>query len=569
LKDVTPETAPRIAEGLRDAINTGELSHADIVSYSEIVGVEVPSAYALADISIMDPTVKTIDASKFMELRDLHGDKDYNRRVSTAASLLRAAVKRGGGTFDVGTMNNVTSGYAVARNKSGIRLDTKPMTKAIRALNKGKLSAADKKAIDKAEQTIFAILLKNKEELGISPEEGVTTTAGAWIKTARTPTKKGDELEEVLELHFEISDVYDKDKYSEEDVIEIAKQERQEGIMDLDQVDSGDIEGAFIPTGFEGTADYLDTDEVLEESKEEWDKAKKEAAEKAALEEKTRMDSISDLLMETGDDGPENVIRQLRMAADPNDPFKYQKGVQDDIRTVEQEIEKLEIMKKNFERSYPEGEGKDLILAEFDRILAEKRSGEVQERRPTRRDEDEDQAQALQERLQAAAPRQEVVVPDPIDAEMDDVEFEQAINNLRDPIKNSALVDTEGKAIVDEEGNPTFDLGFDKEELDKANEKVKGVTDKLVNDLIEDLKIPLQGAELLVNPEDGTPRTDLDKSDQRELRRLETNRRVAVRIALQNAVNKISIINLPEKEEQIEEIEEQGNQAVEDLTDDE
>ena len=226
-------------------------------------------------------------------------------------------------------------------------------------------------------------------------------------------------------------------------------------------------------------------------------------------------------------------------------------------------------MKRNFERSYEDGPNKDRILAEFDRILAEKRSGESPERIPARRTEDEEQAQALQERLQAAAPRQEVVVPDPIDAEMDDVEFEQAINNLRDPIRESALVDTEGKAIVDEEGNPTFDLGFDKEELDKANEKVKGVTDKLVNDLIEDLKIPLQGAELLVNLEDGTPRTDLDKSDKRELRRLETNRRVAVRIALQNAVNKISIINLPEKEEQIEEIEEQGNQAVEDLTDDE
>ena len=200
--------------------------------------------------------------------------------------------------------------------------------------------------------------------------------------------------------------------------------------------------------------------------------------------------------------------------------------------------------------------------------VSQSRSGESPERIPARRTEDEEQAQALQERLQAAAPRQEVVVPDPIDAEMDDVEFEQAINNLRDPIRESALVDTEGTAILDEEGNPTFDLGFDKEELDKANDKVKGVTDKLVNDLIEDLKIPLQGAELLVN-EDGTPRDDLGTREKRELRRLQTNRRVAVRVALQNAVNKISIINLPEKEEQIEEIEEQGNQAVEDLTDDE
>ena len=344
--------------------------------------------------------------------------------------------------------------------------------------------------------------------------------------------------------------------------------------MDLDQVDSGDIEGAFIPTGFDGTADYLDTDEVLKESNAAWKEAKKKAAKKAAQEEKTRMDSISDLMKKKK---AKPVIDQLRRAADPNDPFKYQKGVQEDIRTVEQEIEKLENMKKNFERSYEDGPEKDLILAEFDKILAEKRSGDSPERTPARRTDDQEDAERIEERLQAAAPRQEVVVPDPIDAEMDDVEFEQAINNLRDPIKNSALVDTEGKAIVDEEGNPTFDLGFDKEELDKANDKVKGVTDKLVNDLIEDLKIPLKGlkrGEFEYTDEDvkefaETPLEGLNKSEIAVLKRAQANRRTTVRVALQNAVNKISIINLPEKEEQIEEIEEQGNQAVEDLTDDE
>ena len=279
------------------------------------------------------------------------------------------------------------------------------------------------------------------------------------------------------------------------------------------------------------------------------------------------MDSISDLLMEKDS---KKVIEQLRDAADPNNPFKYQKGVQNDIRSIEDEIEKLEIMKRNFERSYEDGPNKDRILAEFDRILAEKRSGEVQERRPRRRDEadvPETDTDAPTEPAVVAAPRQEVVVPDPIDAEMDDVEFEQAINNLRDPIRDSALVDTEGKAIVDEEGNPTFDLGFDKEELDKANDKVKGVTDKLVNDLIEDLNIPLQGVDGLLK-DDGTPLDNLDTTEKRELRRAETMRRLAVRMALQDATNKIRINNLPEKEEQIEEIEEQGNQAVEELTDD-
>ena len=564
LKDVTPETAPRIAEGLRDAINTGELSHGDIVSYSEIVGVDVPSAHALADISVMDPTLEDVSDSTFMALQDLHSDKGYNTRVDSVASLLTAAIKRGGGTFDVGTMNNVTSGFAVSKNKSGIKV---PMTKAIRALAKGKLSPSDKKAVDKVLRDMYSVMAKAQQDLGDDPERGVKTVLGAWIKTSRKTDSKGT-LQEVLELHFEVSDVYDKDKWDKDDVVAIALQENQEGIMDLDQVDSGDIEGAYISTGLGSSrAEYLDPDGDVELTQyhEDWKAATAESAKAQKEAEKANMDSISDLLMEKDS---KKVIQQLRDAADPDNPFKYQKGVQNDIRNVEDEIEKLEIMKRNFERSYEDGPNKDRILAEFDRILAEKRSGESPERIPARRTEDEEQAQALQERLQAAAPRQEVVVPDPIDAEMDDVEFEQAINNLRDPIRESALVDTEGTAILDEEGNPTFDLGFDKEELDKANDKVKGVTDKLVNDLIEDLKIPLQGAELLVN-EDGTPRDDLGTREKRELRRLQTNRRVAVRVALQNAVNKISIINLPEKEEQIEEIEEQGNQAVEDLTDDE
>ena len=42
----------------------------------------------------------------------------------------------------------------------------------------------------------------------------------------------------------------------------------------------------------------------------------------------------------------------------------------------------------------------------------------------------------LQERLEeAAAATQEVAIPDPIDGEMDDPEFEQAIIDLRDPIR--------------------------------------------------------------------------------------------------------------------------------------
>jgi pyruvate dehydrogenase complex dehydrogenase (E1) component len=118
---------------------------------------------------------------------------------------------------------------------------------------------------------------------------------------------------------------------------------------------------------------------------------------------------------------------------------------------------------------------------------------------------------------------------------------------------------------VDEAGTPTFDLGFDKEEFDKANKKVKGVTDKLVNDLIEDLNIPLQGVDELLE-EDGTLRPDLDKDEMKDIRSARASRRVAVKKALQNAANKIKINNLPD-EEQIEEIVEQGNQAVEDLTD--
>ena len=43
------------------------------------------------------------------------------------------------------------------------------------------------------------------------------------------------------------------------------QQQRQEGIMDLDQVDSGDIEGAYIPTGLGSSrAEYLDPDVDVE-----------------------------------------------------------------------------------------------------------------------------------------------------------------------------------------------------------------------------------------------------------------------------------------------------------------
>ena len=57
-----------------------------------------------------------------------------------------------------------------------------PMTKAIRALAKGKLSPSDKKAADKVLRDMYSVMAKAQQDLGDDPERGVKTVLGAWIK---------------------------------------------------------------------------------------------------------------------------------------------------------------------------------------------------------------------------------------------------------------------------------------------------------------------------------------------------------------------------------------------------
>jgi transcriptional regulator with XRE-family HTH domain len=555
---MTPETAPRVAEGLRDAMNNGEITSADIVSHSDVVGLDAPSAHALADITDMDPSLEDVSPETYKLKLELHGNKDYVTDRSPIGNILTRALAEGGATLDVSTQNDVTSGWAVSKDKNGFIIKSGKLGKIL-SKPAGARSAGEKKELDSAIAAIWKMIAKNKAEFG-EGEEGIKVALGLWRKRARKKDSKG-QIVEVDELHVDITNVLDKDRYDENAAIDMARQENQEGIMDLAQLDeTGDADDAYTYVG--GSPTYLEVDDPsFTAFDEDWKAAKAAKAKQQKEETKTNLDSVADLLEQDS----KSVISQLRRAADPNDSFKYQKGVQQDIRSVEDEIEKLENMKANFARSYPDGADKERILAAFDDIIGNKRSGEAPELRPQRRDPAEVDADTPEAVQPVAAPRREVVVPDPIDAEMDDVEFEQAINNLRDPIRDSALVDTEGKAIVDEAGTPTFDLGFDKEEFDKANKKVKGVTDKLVNDLIEDLNIPLQGVDELLE-EDGTLRPDLDKDEMKDIRSARASRRVAVKKALQNAANKIKINNLPD-EEQIEEIVEQGNQAVEDLTD--
>ena len=232
----------------------------------------------------MDPSLEDVSPETYKLKLELHGNKDYVTDRSPIGNILTRALAEGGATLDVSTQNDVTSGWAVSKDKNGFIIRSGKLGKIL-SKPAGARSAGEKKELDSAIAAIWKMIAKNKAEFG-EGEEGIKVALGLWRKRARKKDSKG-QIVEVDELHVDITNVLDKDRYDENAAIDMARQENQEGIMDLAQLDeTGDADDAYTYVG--GSPTYLEVDDPsFTAFDEDW---------KAAKAGKTIPDLVSEII---------------------------------------------------------------------------------------------------------------------------------------------------------------------------------------------------------------------------------------------------------------------------------
>lgn len=217
-----------------------------------------------------------------------------NERVDSKSMLARVADPDSGFTIKMATASDATSGWAVSRNGKGI------------AVPASTIFDRDGNITDEGRRLFLAFVERHQGDLfGGGDRDGVSVHVGGWHNP------------DTGMVHFDVTDVYDKDKFSKEDVIDIGKREKQISIADLDEIQlalaDGDWKGhtTTIDTGGDG-GDVIDLRDLEPEL--------------AKLDEALGpIDRPS--LRERVEEGPENVAMLL---AEPIQDLADKHGVQKD-----------------------------------------------------------------------------------------------------------------------------------------------------------------------------------------------------------------------------------------------
>lgn len=156
-------------------------------------------------------------ATGVSSVSDAFGGKSRKRKrhekLNVGGILDRVADPDSGFTLRASTLNEATSGWAIARNGQGVAVPASTMFD-----RNGNVT-------DEGTRLFLAFVDRHAEQLfGKEDEDGKSVHLGGWHNP------------DTGMIHFDVTDVYEKDKFSKFKAMKIGKKEKQISIADLDEI---------------------------------------------------------------------------------------------------------------------------------------------------------------------------------------------------------------------------------------------------------------------------------------------------------------------------------------------
>lgn len=349
---------------------TADVSTTDMFGFGPLSGLDAPTTAALIEMANNPAYADFPDGRAAVEiLTTLQGsfeELDYVKDPSNLSNIIQRAVAQGGATINVAERTDVTSGWAISRNGMGIVIDTDDL-----------IDRRTGKPKPEAMQRIYAIIRKN---LGTESEiDGSKVALGMWREKKRDRRRNadgslakltGDREKDFVEtdvMHVDITDVIPVESMSEEDAIEAGNKMQQKSIANLDNIDSGNWNDAFINLNPMNNPDLLDeaTDTDIQDGQKEY----KQVLKKAAVT-RTEPVSLPEMLSILDD---QMIRKELDELVDPESSMvlpRARKNQQGTAAYNEKLDNYLEILKKNFERQDRAGQNRKGIIDYIDNLRA-------------------------------------------------------------------------------------------------------------------------------------------------------------------------------------------------------
>ena len=241
LAEVTPETAPSTLKKLRNLIRpegdgAPTLTRRDLMNYGEVHDIDPVTVGAMIDLVDDEPitfdslgvdipegpdrslAVNTAVSARFEELLEANSGNSYIKRNTELDELINRTLE-GGGTFNLSRASNVTSGFAVSRNKKGVKF------------KRDDIVDENGEPTDEGRKLFYSFIANHLAEFGDDDRDGVTVSLGTWYD------------EENGDFYLDITDVFDSSKFTEADAIAIGKEQNQISIANLDAINAGETDG--------------------------------------------------------------------------------------------------------------------------------------------------------------------------------------------------------------------------------------------------------------------------------------------------------------------------------------
>ena len=339
-----------------------DLSTTDMFGFGPLSGLDAPTTAALVEMATNPSYADFPDGRAAAEilttLQGSYDELDYIKDPSNLSNIIQRAVAQGGATINVAERTDVTSGWAISRNGMGIVIDTDDL-----------IDRRTGKPKPEAMKRIYAIIKKN---LGTESEiDGSKVVLGMWREKKRDRARKpdgslkpftGDRENDFVEtdvMHIDITDVIPIESMSEEEAKEAGNRMQQKSIANLDNIDSGNWNDAFINLNPTNTPDLLDeaNDPDIQNSQTEYDQVLKNAA-----QTRTNPVSVPEMLTVLDD----NMIKaELDDLVDPESSMVLpgkRKSQQDSAAYKASLDNYLDNLKRNFERQNRSGQNRQGII---------------------------------------------------------------------------------------------------------------------------------------------------------------------------------------------------------------